>query len=495
MLNNLCRGADKNRSSNNLVEKIMSALELIIPVVGSVNERRPLRREDWDEARKTRTVPEISDISNGLPSLLNAIFTALHGQQYPELKNLQDEFVSRLLLPILRYSQLEHRKWAILFLAKHKVDFAVNDLPPTPISSRLWDILLGNYPKLIPQTVLEDFNKHIIMTIAPPVGLKDFNESLRKNAGLRNTPDVQHWLAVFGQSMDQYPSSKTQTLLSMIHHDLPRSSISNGISFRKLLDMVVEHASLFLDDYETYTDTWNTFVDHFRPPSKLTYSYEDADSIRSMISTWQKSGRLVLEKVTALVIDKKKQHTREQKLSIFPSMIKLRLWLLPYPCFPDPAEVDLQCKFFAKELDELLDTVLEGEANMLRLPRIAEDVFAVSKMLNTDEERLRVASYIGRLVRSSHRAGDQRLSALKFIRVTLAMKLIEDGQDSLKKTSNGALPEQEKAHAVLVQRLKKWIEEWQSDSDEAIREKAAEWRTAWKNVWKILMSGEQDMDN
>jgi hypothetical protein len=289
-------------------------------------------------------VPEVSDTSNGLPPLLSAIFTALHGQQYPKLKNLQGEFVPRLLLPILKYSQLEHRKWVTLFLAKHKVDFTVNDLSPTPISSRLWDILLGNYPVLIPQTVLEDFNKHIVMTITPPAGLKDFNKSLRKNAGLINTPEVQHWLAVFGQSMGQYPSSRTQTLLSMIHHDLPRSSVSNGITFRKLLDMVVEHALLFLDEYETYTDTWNALVDHLRLPSKLTYPHEDADSIRSMISTWQKSGRLVLEKVTTLVIAKKKKHTREHKLSIFPSTIKLRLWLLPYPCFPDPAEVDLQCK-------------------------------------------------------------------------------------------------------------------------------------------------------
>lgn len=488
VLNNLCSGADGSWRSNNLVEKIMSALEIVIPVAGSVNERRPLRREDWDEARETGTVPETSDISNGLPPLLSAILTAPNGQQYPGLRSLQGEFVTRFLLPILRYSQMEHRRWATLFLAEHKVDFTVNDLPPTPISSGLWDVLLRNYPELIPRTVLEDFNKHIVMTIAPPTALKDFNQSLRKNAGLCNTPKVQHWLAVFGQRMDSYPSSRTQTLLSMIHHDLPRSSVSNGITFRKLLDMVVEHASLFLDEYETYTDTWSAFVDHLRPPTKLTYSYEDADSIRSMTSKWQKSGRLVLEKVTALVIDKKKKHAREQKLSIFPSTIKLRLWILPYPCFPEPAEVDHRCKSFAEELDELLDTVLEGEANMLRLPGIARDASAVSKMLNTGEERLRVASYIGRLVRSPDRAGDQRSSALKFIRVTLAMKLIEDGQESLKKIGGSALPEQEKAHVVLVRCLQEEIEEWQGDSDEAIREKVAEWRTAWKNLWKILMS-------
>ncbi|PMD39311.1 hypothetical protein L207DRAFT_635244 [Hyaloscypha variabilis F] len=389
----------------------------------------------------------------------------------------------------MHYSQLEHQKWVTLFLAKHKADFTVNDLPPTPISSTLWDIFLEYYPKLIPQTVLEDFNKHIVITIAPPATLKDFNKLLRKDAGLSNTPNAQHWLAVFDQSMDQYPYSKTQTLLTMIHHDLPGSSVSNGITFGRLLDMVVKHASLFLDEYETYTDTWNALMKHLRPPTKLTYPSEDADSISSMVSTWQKSGRLVLEKVTALVIDKKK------KLSIFPSKLKLRLWLLPYPCFPEPAEVKHQYKTFAVELEELLENVLESEANMIRLPRIVKDVFTVSDLLNTDEERLCVASHMGKLARYSDRAGSQRSWDLQYIRITLAMKLIEDGQDGLKKTSHGASSEQEKSHLILVQCLKKEIEEWQSSGDEAIWEMVAEWRVAKKDLWKVLMSGEQDIDN
>ncbi|KAN0110644.1 hypothetical protein V8E51_007031 [Hyaloscypha variabilis] len=263
------------------------------------------------------------------------------------------------------YSQLEHRKWVTLFLAKHKVDFTVNDLPPTPISSTLWDILLEYYPKLIPQT-----------------------------------------LAVFGQSMDQYHYSKTQTLLTMIHHDLPCSSVSNGINFGRLLDMVVKRASLFLDEYETSTDTCNAFMEHLRPPTKLNYPSEDADSISSMVSTWQKSGRLVLEKVTAL------------------------------------------CKTFAVELEELLENLLESEANMIRLPKIAKDV-SPSLICSTQ----------------------------------------------MKNDSTGASSEHEKSHLILVQCLKKEIEEWQHSDDEAIREKVAEWRAANKDLWKSLISEEQDVDN
>lgn len=488
LLNNLCSGADENWRSNALVEKIMEALETVIPVVGSVNERRPPRQEDWKEARKSGTLPDISDISVGLPPLLSALLTAPDAPQYPGLKNLRAEFVARFVLPVLWHSQAEHQKWVALFLAKHQVNLAVDDLPPTPITPRVWDTLVGRYRELIPETVLEDFNKHIVMTIAPPAALKGFNRLLRKNTDLCNTPEVQHWLSVFGQSMDQYVSSGTHLLVRMIHDGWPIPSVRNGISFSRVQEIVIAHASLFLDEYENYTDIWNDFVNDLRPPAKITSQVKDADLIRSMVSTWQKAGRLILEKVVALVLDKKKKHTLEHKRSILPSMVKLRLWLLPYPCFSVTAEVDHQCKVFVKEMEKLMDTFLTGEANVLRWPQIAKDALTVSKLLNTAEERLCVALYIGKLMGSSDRAGDQRSSALNLVRIALAMKLVEDGREGLKETSKHASLED------LVRRLQKMIEEWQTHFDEGIREKVADWRREQKDLCKILMSRESDMD-
>ena len=51
LLNNMCSSADANWRSNALVDIIMEALETVIPVVGSINERRPPREVDWVEAK------------------------------------------------------------------------------------------------------------------------------------------------------------------------------------------------------------------------------------------------------------------------------------------------------------------------------------------------------------------------------------------------------------------------------------------------------------
>jgi hypothetical protein len=98
---------------------------------------------------------------------------------------------------------------------------------------------------------------------------------------------------------------------------------------------------------------------------------------------------------------------------------------------------------------------------------------------------LRVALYIGELIVSSDGASDQRLSALNFVRVALAMKLIEDGQGGLKKDGKTTLSEQK---LNLILRLRDIVMKWQGDSDEDVREKVADWRREKKNLWNSLTS-------
>jgi hypothetical protein len=487
LLNTLCSGPTEQWKSNPLVEKVMGALETVIPILGSINERRPPRDEDWEEAKETGILPEISDTSADLPPLLKAVFTAADGQQYPALEKLQPDFVKRFLLPILRLSQAEHGKWISLFVAKYKANLARDDITPTPISPEMWSKLVGWYHESIPQTVLDDFNRHIIIAIAPSKALIDFNESLRKNVDINNSPEVQHWLHIFGQRMNRWFGSETSTLVSLIYHDRLKPSVPDGITFNRVLEIILSHASLFLNDYERYTDVWNDFVNDLRHPRKSNYPLEDENFIRSMVSKWQDSGQLVLVRVAALVFQKKTEHAREKNLSLLPSTTKLYFWVLRYPCYPAPAELDIQCKRFVDEMGSLLDASLKGEANVLRWPKLAQEAFTVSQLLNTNEEKLRVALHIGRLVKSSDETDEQRSSALNLIRVAVAMKLIEDGQGGLTKDGKGTTKERK---MELVQGLRKRVEEWQSDSDEDIREKVGGWRRAERKLWQSLTNDE-----
>ncbi|KAL9095476.1 MAG: hypothetical protein Q9165_002347 [Trypethelium subeluteriae] len=487
LLDSLVSGQEDAWKSNAQVIKIMAALETIIPIAGSVNERLPMRPEDWEEANETGTLPEIADVSSGLPPLLNAILTAPGGQQYPGLRKLQSEFVVRYLLPILRLSQMEHRKWIALFLARHKPNLATDDLPLTPTCPQLWDELVARNNSYIPQTVFEDFNRHIILTITPPANLQTFNESLRKNVNLRNTPEVQHWLSVFGQTLDQYPGSGTQRIVSMIHHDMPHPSISNAITFDGLLDMVSEHTFRFLESYERFVDIWYDFVRDLRPPSKITYPLENVESVRSMYWKWRETGRIALEKVLSILARIRDRHESEDIRSILPSTTMLQLWLLRYPRFPETKQADQEWKNFVKELENLHSSLLTE--SIVRWPQIAEDTYAISEFLDTDAERLRMASYIGeQRLKLKHDAVDPLSSALNLVHVALVMKLIEDGRSGLK-TRKGSLPEKAK---VVIQSLQELMIQLRSSPNGLIREKMAAWRKH-KSLWDALMSAKVDV--
>jgi hypothetical protein len=201
-----------------------------------------------------------------------------------------------------------------------------------------------------------------------------------------------------------------------------------------------------------------------------------------MVATWQNSGRLVLAKVLAVVIEKKDEHTQAQKRTIFPSTTRLRLLLLPYPCFPTGAEIGHQCEIFVHELEDLFSSVLKEEDNVLRWPMIAKDAFAVSKLLNTDEKRLCVAYYAGNFVTS---ARNQTSLAMNFVKIALVLKLVDDGQGGLKGSGND-MSDRKKGNWILRNQLKEMIENWDIDDDEGTREIFMEWKRDRKGVWEKL---------
>lgn len=134
-------------------------------------------------------------------------------------------------------------------------------------------------------------------------------------------------------------------------------------------------------------------------------------------------------------------------------------------------------------MEELLNTLVNGEANVLRWPQIAEEAFAASKLLNTAEDRLRVASYIGRM-RGFSKGGviDQNGSALNLLRITLSMKLIQDGVSCLR-NDLGVLSKQGEELVLL---LRERVKSWNKSCEQAIRERVVDWKREQIFVWKTL---------
>lgn len=444
LLDGICTGTQEELQTSPVVRNIMTALKTVVPVAGSINERRPLRTEDWTEAETTGILPELSDTDNpgSLPPLMVAVVTA--GSVRSGLKKLKDEFVEHIILPVLEKSQQEHTRWVNMFLAKHQATKLKNDVPETPIKPHLWTMVLSSYYPSVPQKYLDAFNRYAIHRIAPTPAIKRFSASLRADTELRKNPEVQHWLETFDcGSIDPY-NSPTNTLFTLLDR-LQDQQAERDV----LLEMILQHAQLYLDQYEKYTAVWDHFVTHLSPKS---HTMENEREYRR----WYNSLRVTMLQVIDMIADKRQLGRR----LILPSTTKLELWNLFTMGW---YRSDNDCEAFASTLESrLLAELQEDETCTLRWPEIARATCDVIQLiLNKDEERLRVARHIGRIGQAnklSDGISRQVKVASDLVKLEVALKLIE--WCDKKKIGDSLKPQ---------------LEEWRKCESDAIRNRVFQW--------------------
>ncbi|KAG8627609.1 hypothetical protein KVT40_005092 [Elsinoe batatas] len=445
LLDSLCSGSQDQLKANPAVRDIMDALRTIVTVAGSINERRPLQDTDWAEAEATSILPELSDLgSNDLPPLMAAIVSAISGTSHHGLKKLEDSYVQDLILPVLERCQSEHTKWIDMFLAKHDATTLRDVIPETPIAPRVWTVILRNHYLAIPKKHLESFTKYAMHCIKPAAAVKAFNARLRLDMELRKNPEVQHWLKIYDRSTVKFSDSETYTLLLLSHQvrDLPDERVM-------LLGMVKQHAELYLEEYETCPDTWDTFLTHLAPSASTI-------SDPGQFEIYSNARRHLTERLVELV---KKRRQSGQRL-VLPTTTKMEFWLLHTL---DWYKDDDNCEAFTMRLESTLRQMLrEDDTTILRWRKIAREACeAISAVLTTDEQRLRVAYHLGRLEGREHNEGVNRQDRLTIdlVRLGVALKLVEQCKDK------------KQADELMRDRM----EEWRSHDAEAIRARVFHW--------------------
>lgn len=525
LLETFCKASDTNWRSSPSVEKIFEAIETVVPVLGSINERRPLSEADWAEAQSSGKLPEVSE-RNRLPPLMNAIFNApIRGG----LEMLTGEFVKRFLLPAYKLSQEEQLRWTTLFLSKHAPTIKPDDLPPSPVAPHMWIYLIQYYTKHIPYAILEDFNKYTIMTMSHPKPIRELNKRLRKDRELVNTPEVVHWLSLFDRKLQSYrkisynadEGDGTKILVQLLKdEDLPASSsavkVPNGLTRRKVSHMLLFQAELILIMYETNPGLWNEFTKdlqcpHDAPDPKYP---RDLAYIRERADLWKVTLRPVLEKCKLLLETRKAEFKEQGKLTILPSIDLLNHWLLPYPSYPESEKEEIaQCTTLARKLETNISHALDREGGLLRWPKILDEACTVVNIINTGVERLRVAAVIGKLVEGEGVENVQRRLGLNVVKMGVAMKLMEKAWerkeewfvdlDVVKKRGGGKAGELkwEKGErgkmmvmGAVLGDVKGMLGEWRFFKDEGVRERVEEWRRENKGFVREVERDEDELE-
>lgn len=166
MLSRLGRCSDS--SSNTLTERLMSALEMAIPTLGSLNERKETQDADWTEAEKTGKLPEVYEDGGmkALPPMLNVILNALtsHGTSSGILRT---GLIRRIVLPVIDKSKEQSARWVKMFTLKHLPDGQSIQTPSFPIRPGILANLIQKCSSEVPQYILDLYQQFFLTNLWP----------------------------------------------------------------------------------------------------------------------------------------------------------------------------------------------------------------------------------------------------------------------------------------------------------------------------------------
>lgn len=446
-LERLCTGAKDSWAASPAIQNILSAMDTVIPIVGSINERRPPRPEDWEEAKASGVLPEIFDVPNDrLPRLMETLLTAAAGQRYPGLKRIQSKLIKTVVQPVMQRSQIAHKEWLDLFLTKHKAPFSASDIPLLPVAPYALTRMLASFYPLVDHSLLEEFDRYAALRIAPDEKVSRFNDGLRADIDPRKCPEVQHWLRLFDCQLCRFPDSETSTLLRILDS---RYAVPSQVDYTPVIKALLHHADLFLDDYNKCPELWRDFT------SALSPTWQTVKDRESRSQWFSRRGIIVKH-----IVHRIKEERALKRRTILPSSLRPELWLLPFPASDG---IDEEYESLVRQLEQTLAAALEEhETSIFWWSEIASDVCTISGLLGTDERRSMVAYNLGKLsdvgVAGSSMLRQTR-QALELIKVEVAMRLFDDCRNA----------------ASMQGMVGLCLEQWASCDSDAIREKSLKW--------------------
>ena len=433
--------------------RVLSALELFIPLAGSLNERDPMTDSDWEKAEETMIMPKTQLMNYGwqdnspmLDSLVQFYITLMDG----ELLHLYSE---RIMIPLIETLKQQTVRWTMLFLRKHapnNSNISKAALPPIPRDVTIWKIILTRPEtrlQSVPWSLIDEYTGFLRFRANPPECIQALNKSFEENLEINSMPEVETWLDLYSGGLE------TTWLYGMSFSNISSfddqgngdnsAYVTRSIFQEKWLDIF---KVLLWADAPNY-DQLNAFVSTLTNFSNMKQTW------------WHEYGRTALESTLSYVDSIRTQDWEKdpgRKPAVLPDTFPWRLSLLSYPlnCLSssDNTAHEQACEIFANELSVLLDEI----RNSMYHPKLE-----MIKVRICDAREFNNPGFVENLMLSALYLGDISKTRLSWL-TTLDLLRVDLATDMM--LGNKGLDNE-----IFESRLKALLDTWMSNENEEVR--------------------------
>ncbi|KAI1089815.1 hypothetical protein F5B19DRAFT_494987 [Rostrohypoxylon terebratum] len=331
--------------------------EHAVPIAASINGRQPTTEAEWVKAEmEDGPMPEVyeHDIALDPAPMMKLLIDATPPPSIgkDDVNHLlHDVWMTRIIIPILKQSTFNHRRWTTLFLKRNSFKLPIDKLPKAPLNPRVFADLFKAYPKSFPSSAFQAIKDVVITNIFPDTDIALVNKAIRSNVDLLQSNAGKHWLSVWSTAGDSFSLGVYQLA------DLMFEKAMND-SDKELAGATTESIQVFMLNlmsnfaYKLGISHLNAAIDRIGF-SKRIYSSETHEFFQSNCVP-------VLEKIIELLRRTGAQNST-RKLSDFSEILPMKLELLKGKHWHDtsktPSSADI--REFAKDVISLIEDIAE----------------------------------------------------------------------------------------------------------------------------------------
>ncbi|PIA90816.1 hypothetical protein CB0940_11228 [Cercospora beticola] len=444
------------------VNLILDALErFVVPIISSINERIPLREQQWQQLERdpSMELPEIymESVATEIPPVLSTVLGAMQDLH----ENLQEQMLTRVLIPTLRGSVVNNTRWLKL-LCRH-LNMPDVELPSMPLKLRFLTQLLS-YPSFIPASILDFWLQVYRSTYDPSTDIAFITKRIEEDSELRTSNAGKHWLSLFsGQAV---PNLTVDDPFRKLLHTDDWKQKPGGPSISQIQNIVLQHAELLLHKAGPDFKDWEAFIKYYKSPSWVV-------RIEPAWTLYYQNQRPLVEeiynRIEAMRTDEW-QRNLDRSPVVLPDTFNLRMWLLIKDSENNPEEQ------FIRGVETLVEEI--GSSQRPGAQHYKDLVVFVGGQSLPWEAQAKLALNLGDL-KACERGGEGLFDRTSYARVDFAKRMVE----SLAKPQG----------VGLRNRVVDMVESWVGCFDEEIRMMGLRLRNVtdadryWKNEkWYLV---------
>jgi hypothetical protein len=406
--------------------RVVTGLELMIPICGGLSESTVMSEEDWFKAEQSSSPPLVNrragTYNTALDSPILWAIICLARNLSRETVDLQtrtrgSEILTRVLLPIVHQSIATNARWLKVFAAKYEVDLDSLGLPNLPVRPAVIQLIMEeeNWHMKFSQFYFDTYFEYVMVNLLPSEKLRAFNQQLQDRKD--ESEAIYHWRSLFSAAATVgcfIPSAiaKWDFEIEREKDDITLSSLEEaGLEQAKTL--ILHHYFRFIENFmRTFLTT---------TPVINSLEWDIRYSRHSMPNTTPRNKVLmqqIIDFIGSLRTPEWQQNPNRQPKQLL-NTLKYSLWLLPYPPLlkgsgpkdelPDNEKVLTFAKEILKQISAVVESGVPYDSDLAEIRVAAGYVLPYY--------RARLACLIGRV-------GDS-MKLADYLRVDIAMGLMK----------------------------------------------------------------------